>query len=982
MRHLIDKLRDLWHFLRREQGLTTTFSKFMKALAARGDVTSLGWRSPDVVSVVGRPTTVQSRAAGFPHAVMGRRADVKYKHGSRIEASARDPKQYRMWDLVFENRGKSHQARPAGPAEALNWRSRPQVQKRQGDLFGPELLDGLPARPAWQHPKGRQESEHVSRRIPLYESVDEYVRKELGWSEAVIRELTTLEEGMPELQEWMAKVDNLQAWDRVKQTKAGQYLTTGGEKSLGIMQDIWRIGGQPVYQFYKEMGLSIAKSVHVEPQKDLVGEGPIDTRVRMIVAGWDKKMEQLAKATGLKMIGGKAWLPNALTRPFWKWEIPSEITELAADLRLLDANSATYTRDRDRLMAAASPEAQRFVTEVQKMYEEQRLYAQERAGLWMPQAPNYTMPLQFNPGKIAEHRDGMIDILADEVIQRARDWQKTHPNAPIPTRAQAEKDAEQWVAALESEDFSFDPGGMLGISSQYGPGVKYNERKISLDGWRRLRALGVMETDVMTLFGVYSRKLARRVEWQRDGGYKSNLFYLPKEEERELRRTGKTDADIRKIQNDRRTARFKKQDDLMRLNIDPSMIWQPTVKWVEEAMLKVRAGEMTNREYDHFMNKALPASLGTLGLALPQHYKRTAQILQLYQSVRLLPMSLFASFMDAGIVAWRHRDFKAVTGTIIETLRESKATRGQKIDLLESLGIMNNAATAHTFNAAYMDGQYMAVGVNKWTEAFFRLNFMHQWTESTRYIAAQLAQKFMIKHAARARAGDAESVALLRHVGVNYDQVLNAMISPSELNMSSADIARAVAVYVDQSVMRPTTATRPWWGSHPIGGIFFFLKGFMYQFQAVVLQSIWNEANRKGSTLSHKVMVGLAASAALVALTLPLTMLGYELRRQIGTKDAEWMDQWDEKGPMGYMMELIRRSGYMGLVEVPVAMEGDASRGGFWLNPVLGPSVEQFVDGALSGGALTAKWWAGSVPILGGIPRGRDALREAFSWED
>jgi hypothetical protein len=100
----------------------------------------------------------------------------------------------------------------------------------------------------------------------------------------------------------------------------------------------------------------------------------------------------------------------------------------------------------------------------------------------------------------------------------------------------------------------------------------------------------------------------------------------------------------------------------------------------------------------------------------------------------------------------------------------------------------------------------------------------------------------------------------------------------------------------------------------------------------------------------------------MMAMTLPLTLLGFELRRELGNLgDEEWFSAYDQLGPTGYMMELIRRSGYWGLLEVPMAIDGDVDRGNFWLNAPLGPSVEQLVRGA-TGGVFEQAWWASAAP--------------------
>jgi hypothetical protein len=525
------------------------------------------------------------------------------------------------------------------------------------------------------------------------------------------------------------------------------------------------------------------------------------------------------------------------------------------------------------------------------------------------------------------------------------------------------------------------------LTSQYGPALQYTKREIPMETWRTLYEAGYVETDFVATAGIYARKLIRRTEWQHDGGFRADDFYMTREMRQRLYDMGYSRKRIDGIAGNRADYKAAMEEKLQRLGIDGEMLMQPTVKWLIEAKEKVNRGEMTMTAYNHFVNRALPASLGTLGLHLPRRYKQIGQFLMTYQAMRLLLLSFFASIMDAGITVWRSGDLPMVISTVVETLRESKMQRAEKIGLLRELGAMSDGASAHVFNAAYVDGQYNATGINKWTEAFFRLNFMYQWTETLRYIAAQLSQKYMIKHAQMAKRGNKESAELLSHIGVTPEMVLDniADMERGTLNLdptsaSSQPLRHAVNIYVDQSVMRPESGARPFWAGHPIGMIFWFLKGFMYQFQATVLQSIWNTAKRKGGgKIVPSVLQGIMAAAPMMAFTLPLTMLGYELRRQVGSLgDDEWFDEWDKRGPGGYMAEMIRRSGYFGVLEFPMMMDEDVERGNFFLSGVLGPTAEQAISGTFGGGIVDPNWWAGFPPGVPAVKVGREGLAEAL----
>lgn len=302
--------------------------------------------------------------------------------------------------------------------------------------------------------------------------------------------------------------------------------------------------------------------------------------------------------------------------------------------------------------------------------------------------------------------------------------------------------------------------------------------------------------------------------------------------------------------------------------------------------------------------------------------------------------------------------------------------------MYELVGTMNSAWTDHYLNSGLAQQQFAMGKANLVTEVFFRLNGMQQWTEGLRLVGSIAAQKYMIKHADMAKAGNEESATLLSHLGVTADQVLrvaNRKEGTLDFNpalKTSAKIAAAIDTFVNEGVLRPDPAAKQWWAGHPIGAIFHFLKTFIFLFQEVVLRSIWNTAKRKGQgSVPRTAWEGFKVAAPMVAATIPLTIMGYELRRQIGQLGEEdWFEQLDRKGAGGYAAEIARRSGYFGWLELPHDMAGDVERDKFVLTSVLGPAAEQFIDGVFGGGIFDSKWWAGSTPVFASIPFAREGI--------
>jgi len=847
------------------------------------------------------------------------------------------------------------------------------------------------------------------------------IMREAGWemSPKAAMHLETVQRGLMDAKKGESRFDNLTMLEKFKTNPAARAARTGTETTLGMLREAWTMIGRSTYGFYKSQGLSIAESVHAEPGKALEGRKPIHIRLRAQVGKWDRRLFDILESIGVEMNKDGVhrslrWLPDSLTRPWWKWQLPPEMERAVIEYRLLDRDDVirlnakvrdleahrAMGKDVDAELEAASlqlraaevdfetrrkawvqkatPEVRKLIEALSDYYWDLRELAQSYGGMLIPRVKNYVTPIQLSPEAIGKDREGAIRILAEESKIRAKEDPK---NPRELTDEEALADARQWLEYLENHEFVYDPTGETTLSAQFGPAFQYGRREIRGSTWNKFYSEGFVETDFAALAGVYSRKLLRRMEWQRDGGFRADDFYMTREMREDLRSKGFSLGSIQRLAADRAKYKEKMLAKLQRLEIDSEMLMQPTVKFIIEAKEKVLNGQMSMADYNHFLNRALPSSLGTLGLHLPRKYRTMSQFLMAYQAMRLLMMAFFATIMDAGVMVWRTGDVKLAVGTIIDVLRESKMTRKEKHHLYKTIGASSDAATAHVFNAAYIDGQYMGqTGINRWTEGFFRLNFMYQWTEGLRYVAATISQRYIIKHARQAVRGNVESQEMLSHLGLtaqmvleNIESVEHGTLDLSGTNPNSQSLIHAVNMYVDQSVMRPESGARPWWAGHPIGAIFWFLKGFMYQFQATVLQSIWNKAKRGNGGLTQTALQGIMAAAPMVAFTLPLTLLGFELRRQLSSLgDDDWFEEYDRRGPAGYMEELIRRSGYLGVLEMPLMMEDDVKRGNFFLSAPLGPFSGQMVEGLFQGGVADPEWWVRSLPLVPSVKFARE----------
>jgi hypothetical protein len=518
--------------------------------------------------------------------------------------------------------------------------------------------------------------------------------------------------------------------------------------------------------------------------------------------------------------------------------------------------------------------------------------------------------------------------------------------------------------------------------SNFGPGARHTKaRRFEAAEWELVK--DYVEDDFVSVMRFYSQKAVRRAEHHRAGGYDSSLYWVPiRVEQRYFAKIKEAEAAgrdveafhlterIKDLRKDKAKRRKAKQNELIGLGISPDMLGQPTVKFIEEAARKRDAGKLTVAEYEHFVERVLPSLTGQLGANMHPRYRNLGQWAQTYQTWRLLPLALFSSIMDGGVMAWNIGDLQIMT----ESAREAfgKLTRDDVQEMGEYIGTLNTVNTEHYLNNNMgMDQNHLSTA-NQLSEVFFRLNGMHQYTEILRKMSTVAAQRLFIKMALK---NDAASRERLKEYGLTPDLVksyisqdgkhLDGLMEPSD---DARKLGSAINLFVDESVMRPDVATRPWWATHPVGKVLFFLKGFMYQFQAVVLRKLLNRMKQQPGSISRKALTGALVAAPLVMATLPLTMLGYELRRQVGTFfEDEWLEQVEKRGVQDYMMDMVRRSGYLGIIETPFMMADDRSRGSSSLNALLGPMGGQLLDG-VSGGVLDSKWWFSSLPVAPAFP--------------
>lgn len=351
------------------------------------------------------------------------------------------------------------------------------------------------------------------------------------------------------------------------------------------------------------------------------------------------------------------------------------------------------------------------------------------------------------------------------------------------------------------------------------------------------------------------------------------------------------------------------------------------------------------------IRQATGAMEGSLGKDISDRMRKFNSWMMVYQNVRLLPLTLFASVVDPmGMIArgaTMREAFEAFQRGIQEVFRgwadlfrqEPKGALSDKwTKLAEHIGAVDAAILSHHASEEY-SSTYLSHGAKRINDAFFKINGMEAWNRGMRVGAVKSAAAFIARHKALP---DVHSQRWLTELGLTPDQITldgegnlitdmqdlvdQTGVSKTEAKRQIDAIHAALNRWTLSAVLTPNAAQRPAWSSDPHYSLFFHLKQFSYSFHQTILKRAVKEMNYGNMgpiaafagyipvMIASDVMKGLIVGGG----TLPNHMQGMDL--------GDWV------------MHGLERSGTLGIGAIGV----DASQDMF---SVFGPGVEQLVDG-------------------------------------
>ena len=374
-------------------------------------------------------------------------------------------------------------------------------------------------------------------------------------------------------------------------------------------------------------------------------------------------------------------------------------------------------------------------------------------------------------------------------------------------------------------------------------------------------------------------------------------------------------------------------------------------KMVKAGKLKdVEAGNKWAARQYRDVRMAVGAMEGTLGKNISDTHRSITSWVVVYQNIRLLPLSLFASVVDPLSIVARGGDFKLAGEVFINGMKEvfkgwrevlgtlpPDQQKNEWEQMAEFIGATESAMMAHFVSEEY-SSQYMSPRAKKINDMMFKLNGMESWNRAMRVGATKGAAQFLIKHK---DLPDAQhSKRWLKELGLTPEDIIvdngKLVVDKHELaalhgmSLEEADaktrkVQFAMNRWIEGAVLTPNSAQRPAWSSDPRWSFMFHLKQFTYSFQQTILTRAWNEM--KQGNLAPMGSLSLFIPAMIASdMTKGLIVGGGELPPYMqGYNAADWFG-------LG-----LERSAALGYGQLALdAVQDPASLGG--------PMAEQIVD--------------------------------------
>lgn len=339
-------------------------------------------------------------------------------------------------------------------------------------------------------------------------------------------------------------------------------------------------------------------------------------------------------------------------------------------------------------------------------------------------------------------------------------------------------------------------------------------------------------------------------------------------------------------------------------------------------------------------DKAVQAMEGTLGAEMSPKWRAVSGALITFQNYLLLPLALFASFIDPLGIMIRGGTIGQASKAFGRGLKELIAqTKDEKYNVSLVMGSISAAHDDLAVRDMY-NTQFMPELLRKANNILFKVNGMERWNTSMRISATSAAMVFIQKHAFDQ---NKHSERFLRELNLTKQDVKN----DAEGNLVlSEKVKAAVNLWVDQAILRPNAAQRPIWFSDPRYGIISHLKQFMSLYWNNIMVRVINEGILHGN-VKPALTLGLAYIPVMIAADMA--------RAMVTPADGDDHEDW---GTGDWLWKGVQRAGFFGPGQMVLDSGREQKFGGTGVGPFAGPTIEHLMDVATGNASLKR-----SVPI-------------------
>jgi hypothetical protein len=262
------------------------------------------------------------------------------------------------------------------------------------------------------------------------------------------------------------------------------------------------------------------------------------------------------------------------------------------------------------------------------------------------------------------------------------------------------------------------------------------------------------------------------------------------------------------------------------------------------------------------VTKFVMSNLGTMGASTTKRStRRLVSGLHTWNILGTLGRTLFTSLPEATMIGMRTGSVKLAFNGMVDTFHEfgravARMPKSEAYEYAEKLAIVNDAIIESILQSRLTGLQDSALQQKAMT-GFFKGIGLHQFTEASRVAALKSGRAFVKQLAQdvdKAGAKGKRAEFYLSELGIENPKAFAADMKKAGYDFPIEDVltrkgmageyGKALARFVDQTIMRPNRAQKPRWANHPLGSLVYSLSSFSFAFKKNVLDRQVNLAAR------------------------------------------------------------------------------------------------------------------------------------------